>query len=327
MIDLHLHLDGSLPLRLASELAGKQGLGLSEEELRRALTVPKSCESLNDYLRCFELPVRLLQSGEALFRAAHSLACCLADQGLLYAEIRFAPQLHTERGLTQCQAVEAVRQGMRAALKEKERFSAQLILCCMRGAGDEKNRETVKTAEQFYGDGVCAVDLAGAEALYPTAGYRKLFSCARSLGLPFTIHAGEAAGPQSVWDALSFGAARIGHGVRAVEDPKLLDELVSRKVPLELCYTSNLQTKAAVSPEAFPLREYLRRGVCATVNTDNMTVSDVTLAGEYQKLERLGLTREERKALLNHAAQAAFLPESGKHRLLEEIRRREEGTA
>lgn len=298
MIDLHLHLDGSLPLGLVGELAEAQHYPLPRD-LEKALRAPEDCASLNEYLQCFDLPLALLQSAEALEQAAYALCAQLRGQGLLYAEIRFAPQLHTQEGMTQRQAVEAVCKGV-----ARSGFAAQTILCCMRGGADSINRETIDTAAAYLGRGVCACDLAGAEALYPTGQYRSLFAYARSLGVPFTIHAGEAAGPESIWAALGMGASRIGHGVRAREDPALVRELARRQVPLELCFTSNLQTKAVGSPEDFPLREYLAQGVCCTVNTDNMTVSGTTLAQEYQ---RLGLTPEERRILHENALRARFV--------------------
>lgn len=309
MIDLHLHLDGSLPPGLVMELAREQGAALPEG-LEKALRAPEDCASLNEYLRCFDLPLALLQNAEALEKAAYTLCVELRRQGLLYAEIRFAPQLHTRKGLSQSQAAEAVGRGI-----ARSKFPAQAILCCMRGGEGRANQETLEAAAKALGAGVCACDLAGAEALYPTKGYEGLFAHARSLGLPFTIHAGEAAGPQSVWDALEMGARRIGHGVRAGEDPALLEELAARQTPLELCLTSNLQTKAVPGPQAFPLREYLGRGVCCTVNTDNMTVSGTTLQEEYQKLASLGVARQEMAALLQNACKAAFLPEERRRAL------------
>ena len=142
---------------------------------------------------------------------------------------------------------------------------------------------------------------------------------ARSLQVPFTLHAGEAAGPESVRQALELGAQRIGHGVRAIEEESLLEELAQRQVPLELCPTSNLQTKAVPDLAHFPLREYLRRGLRATVNTDNMTVSRTTLSQEYALL---GLTGEERRALLRNSVEAAFLPEEDKRSLWQRVEAR-----
>lgn len=300
MIDLHLHLDGSLPPALVRELAQGQHFPLPGN-LEAALRAPQDCRDLNEYLERFDLPLALLQTADALERAAYALCTELQAQGLDYAEVRFAPQLHTREGLTQRQAVEAVCKGV-----ARSGFPAPAILCCMRGADEPLNRETIATAAAYQGRGVCACDLAGAEALYPTSQYRELFAYARSLGVPYTIHAGEAAGPESIWAALEMGASRIGHGVRAREDPALVKELAQRQIPLELCFTSNVQTKAVASPADFPLREYLAQGVCCTVNTDNTTVSGTTLREEYKKL---ALSPEEIKTVNRNAQKARFQKE------------------
>lgn len=190
----------------------------------------------------------------------------------------------------------------------------------MRGGGDEENEETLRITEKYLGHGVCAADLAGAEALYPTVRYRKLFAGAAAQGIPFTIHAGEAGGPQEILEAVSIGAKRIGHGVRAAEDPAVIELLLERKIPLELCYSSNLQTKAVRTPTDFPLRGYLQKGLCVTVNSDNRTVSGTTLNREYSLLRELGLTASEENHLLFYAAEAAFLPEREKAELMRRIR-------
>jgi len=317
MIDLHLHLDGSLAPALVRELAQTQGLPLPAGSLDEALSAPADCQSLNDYLRCFDLPVAVLQTRQALTQSVQELTARLQGQGLLYAELRFAPSQHTRQGLTQRQVVEAALAGLpQPPAQGRWSFGCQLILCCMRGGEEAANRETVEVAAHFLGKGVCAVDLAGAEALYPTQEYQPLFAYAQSLGVPFTLHAGEAAGPESVWQALELGAARIGHGVRAGEDPRLVEELARRRVPLELCPTSNLQTKAVPDLAHFPLKEYLAQGVAATVNTDNMTVSRTTLAQEFASLR---LSPQERRAVLLHSAEAAFLPPAQKAALRQAV--------
>lgn len=321
MIDLHLHLDGSLSPELCGRLAREQKVALPGGNIADFLGVPQNCGSLEDYLACFQLPVRLLQNREALALASYGLASRLADQGLLYSEIRFAPQLHTQKGLTQSQAVEAVWSGVTQAMGERQGFSAQLILCCMRGGEEAANWETFQTAQRFLGQGVCAMDLAGAEASYPVGDYRALFTQVGEAGVPFTLHAGEADGPQSVWGALELGASRIGHGVRAIEDPALVEELARRHIPLELCPTSNVQTKAVASLQGYPLREYLRHGLCATLNTDNMTVSRTTLREEYEKL---GLSSQERDRLLDNAVAASFLPPAAKDALGRRVREQRE---
>lgn len=305
LIDLHLHLDGSLPLHTVRELASMQGVSLpeSDRELMARLQVDEDCKDLNEYLEKFFFVVSLLQRKDAITTAAYQLAEELGQQGLLYAEIRFAPQLHTEKGLSQREVVEAAIEGIR-----KSDFHANLILCCLRNDCNRKeNLETVHLAKTYLGKGVCAADLAGAEALFPTADFAEEFTLANALGVPLTIHAGEAAGPESVVDALAFHPMRIGHGVRSMEDGVLVDRLAREGVPLELCPTSNLNTHIFGCMGEYPLRQFLSAGVRVTVNTDNMTVSGVTLESEYQRLmDTFSLTASELETLVRNAAAASF---------------------
>lgn len=305
LIDLHIHLDGSLSLASARALAEMQGIALPEDDeaLSRMLRVSDNCQSLNEYLEKFALPLTLLQTSEAISEAVLRLCRELAEQGLAYAEIRFAPQLHCERGLTQDAVVEAAIRGMK-----KSGFYASLILCCMRGGDNlQKNLLTVEVASRFLGKGVCAIDLAGAEALYSTDSFAEVFEYARSLSIPFTVHAGEADGPESVYAALSFGARRIGHGVRSAEDGALLKCLAESGVVLELCPTSNLNTRVFERIEDYPLRKLLDAGVRVTLNTDNTSVSNTTLAREYQLIaDTFSLTDSELAHLLQNSKEAAF---------------------
>lgn len=328
MIDLHLHLDGSLPPSLLIKLADMEGVVLperTEKELIPYLTAPKNCASLNEYLEKFSLPVSCMQSPQTLKEAARGLAHELAGQKMIYAEIRFAPQLHQQKNLSQKQVIEAVHQGLLSAREEVPALKTNLILCCMRGNDNqEANRETVRLAAEFLGNGVCAVDLAGAEALFPTEDFSELFQLARELNVPFTIHAGEAAGTESIRSAVDFGARRLGHGVRVIEHPALLEEIIKKRIPLELCMTSNLQTKALPEGTPYPLLNLLRRGAVVTVNTDNMTVSGTTIEKEFSALRAMGMTRKEEKQLLFHAADAAFVSEAERAELKQRIKNRQE---
>ena len=317
LIDLHLHLDGSLSLASVRELAAMQDIEIEEDDaaLLRKLQVSPTCRDLNEYLEKFDFPCSLLQTQAAITRSVSNLCAELADQGLLYAEIRFAPQLHLLKGLDQRQVVEAAIAGL-----DRKQFKANLILCCMRGSDNhEANLETVRAASQFVGKGVCAVDLAGAEALFPTENFEDLFALARELGVPYTIHAGEADGPESVYTALRFGAKRLGHGVRSVEDGALVARLAAEGVALELCPTSNLNTSIFEKIEDYPLRQLMAAGVKVTVNTDNMMVSGVTLASE---LEKLDLTKDELRILAKNAGEACFASPAVKEWLIGQIEAR-----
>ena len=301
LIDLHLHLDGSLSLASVRELAAMQNIEIEKDDakLLQKLQVSPTCRDLNEYLEKFDFPCSLLQTEAAITKSVANLCAELAEQGLVYAEIRYAPQFHLLKGLTQTQVVEAAIAGL-----DQEKFKANLILCCMRGSDNhEANLETVRVASRYVGKGVCAVDLAGAEALFPTENFEDFFALARELGVPYTIHAGEASGPESVYTALRFGTKRLGHGVRSIEDTALVERLAAEGVALELCPTSNLNTSIFEKIEDYPLRALMAAGVKVTVNTDNMMVSGVTLASE---LEKLGLTRDEMKILAKNAAEASF---------------------
>lgn len=314
LIDLHLHLDGSLSAETARALAAMQGIELPRDaaELDRMLHCPAGCRDLNEYLACFTLPLSLLQTGDALREAARRLLTELADKGFLYAELRFAPQSHGQKGMSQEQAIQAVLAGMQEAP-----IPSRLILCAMRGADNEAaNRETVQLAARYLGRGVAALDLAGAEAIFPTGQFAPLFALARELGVPFVIHAGEADGPESVAAALDMGPRRIGHGVRALEDPAVTARLARERVSLTVCPTSNLDTRVFDRLEDFPLRAMLDAGLVVTVNSDNMAVSGTDAGQELQRLtDCFGLRTEEVRQLLLNAADASFADESLKQQL------------
>lgn len=321
VIDLHLHLDGSLSLASVRQLAALQNIPLPETdaEILQLLQVSPDCRDLNEYLKKFAFPCSLLQTKEGLRTAVYNLCEELHAQGLLYAEIRFAPQLHTEKGLTQAEVTAAAIAGL-----QESRFCANLILCCMRGNDNRtENLETIRTAGAYLGKGVCAADLAGAEALFPTAHFEDVFALAKELEVPFTLHAGEAAGADSVSKALTFGADRIGHGVRSIEDPAVLQTLAETGIALELCPTSNLNTNMFSTLAEYPLRSLLDAGVTLTLNTDNMSVSHTTLAAEYQQIaDTFDLTETELKQFAINAAEASFADETTKAWLREKMQER-----
>lgn len=322
LIDLHLHLDGSLSVKSVKELAAMQNIEIpeNEEELLKLLRVNEDCKDLTEYLEKFAFPGKLLQTKEALALSVYNLQEELKEQGLIHAEIRFAPQLHTHNGLSQREVVEAAVEGL-----ERSDFSAQLILCCMRGNGNrEENLETVRLTKDFLGKGVCALDIAGAEALFPTKDFEDLFALARELEIPFTIHAGEADGPESVYKALEYGTKRLGHGVRSLEDPALIEKIAKEGITLELCPTSNIHTCIFPSIEEYPLRKLMEAKVRVTINTDNMTVSGTNLDNEMKKLiAAFNLTDDEIKDIARNSVRACFASEETKAALLEKIEKAE----
>lgn len=317
-IDLHLHFDGSLSLNTVRRLATGQNmqLPLSDVELKRLLTVGKDCKNLGEYLTKFDFPLSLLQTEQAIKEGMYLLCRELIEEGTVYAEIRFAPQLHQRKGLTQAQVVAAAVSGFRMS-----GIRGGLILCCMRGSDNFcENRETVDIAGEFLGNGVLALDLAGNEAGFPTQDFAQIFEIAKEKRIQYTIHAGEADGAYSVEMAIKMGASRIGHGVRSIENNDVLKILAKEKIPLELCPTSNLNTAIFKDISDFPIRELINSGVVVTVNSDNRTVSDTTAGRELKLLRENGLiTKAEEKELLNNSVKAAFCSDEEKKYLLKLI--------
>ncbi|MBR4078280.1 MAG: adenosine deaminase [Oscillospiraceae bacterium] len=319
-IDLHNHLDGSLPVETVLELARMSGVALPADTvdgIRAYLTVEPDCTSLNEYLEKFAIPVSVLQTEECLEKAVYDTMKDLDACGVCYAELRYAPGQHLQRGLTQEQVTAAAVRGLNKALAELP-IRGQLILCCMRGADEAVNRETIDVTRRFLGKGVCCADLAGAEALFPTADYKQLFAYAAEQGVPYVIHAGEADGPDSMWTAIEMGAKRIGHGIAAMQDEKLMAYLKDSGIALEVCVTSNVQTKGAASYEEHPILRMLDYGINVTMNTDNMTVSGTDLNNEANLIEScLGMTAQQENAMLENSVRAAFLSDEEKDALRE----------
>ena len=317
MIDLHCHLDGAITVLAAKKLAEIQNIRLpfeNDEELESLLSVPESCESLTEFLKCFALPLTLLQTKEGITEAVKLILDEKAEEGMKYIELRFAPQLHGERGLSQEDAVLAALEGLKGS-----KVHCNLILCCMRGEKlTEKNMETVRLAKKYLVEdgGVVALDLAGAEALFKTENFALEFGEAKKFGVPFTIHAGEADGWQSVKTALDFGAVRIGHGVRSWQNEDLLKYIEENNIVLEMCPNSNRQTKAVEDMSVYPLRKFLEMGIKVTVNTDDPAICRTTLQKEFEFLRKnYGLTKAEEKKLLLNAIDAAFTTEENKEKL------------
>ena len=317
-IDLHLHFDGSLSISNARALAALEGVVLPEDdnELKVALTVSPDCKDLGEYLTKFAFPLSLLQSEAAIEQGMYTLCRELDAEGCIYAEIRFAPQLHLDKGLDQRKVVEAAIRGFK-----RSAIDGGLILCCMRGDDNAAlNETTLEIAREYLGKGVVALDLAGNEAGFPTDSFASLFARARELQVPFTIHAGEADCAESVRSALAMGASRIGHGVRSIEDPALVDILAKNHIALELCPISNIQTTVFDDISEYPIRQFLKAGVAVTINSDNRSVSATTARQEMLLLKNtFALTDEEEKALLHSSVDAAFASEALKKKLHERV--------
>ena len=305
-VELHLHLDGSVNTKLASKLLNK-----TEKEIKDKMNAEK-VNNLEEYLEKFDLPISIMQTRENLIEISKQLALDLKEDNIIYAEIRFAPIFHTKEGLTQEQIVDSVLEGLNTVKEVK----TNLILCLMRGTSHEENLKTLFTAHKYLNNGVVGIDLAGAENLYPNSLYKKLIKKARALSIPITIHAGEASNYKSVVSALKMGAKRIGHGIKSVDNDKLINRLVKEKIVLEVCPTSNLQTKIIKTYNEHPIKKLYDKKVLVTINTDNKTVSNITLSKEYEKLHKtFNFNKENFKQMNINAINGAFISNQEKQKL------------
>jgi adenosine deaminase len=305
-IELHCHLDASVRVSTVAELGRKIGLDLPTP-LEPALIAPECCIDLADYLVRIDLALEVMQQREHLVRIGREVVEDLAADGVIYGEIRFAPQLHLRNGLGMQEVLNAVHEGLKQG-EQQTGMKAGLIVCCLRHESGERSLEIAKLAVDNR-DKVCALDLAGDEARYIGAPHAEAFALAKREGLRRTVHAGEAAGADSIREAIDLlGAERIGHGVRIAESDELQNRAKVARLPLEMCPLSNVQTRAASSLPEHPIDRLFRAGLHVTVNTDCRTVSLTTIAKEFERLEStFNWTLAEFHQCQRNSAEAAFV--------------------
>ena len=321
--DLHCHLDGSLRLTSILEMAEKQGVELpadTVEGLTAKLGVGEIRESLNDYLTAFDITLSVLQTEESLYRAAYELAEDAAKENVRYLEVRYAPILHVRNGLPLTQIVQAVFQGLSDAEKRMD-IRTGLIICGIRNQSPQTSFHLAELAIAFKNRGVIGFDLAGAEVDFPAKKHREAFQLILNNNINCTLHAGEAYGPESIAQAIHWcGAHRIGHGTRLSEDGDLLNYVNDHRIPLEVCLSSNLQTKTVTSIEQHPLRFYYDYGLRTTVNTDNRLISNTTVTDElYLAHTKLGMSLQDIQELILYGFKSAFLPFRERRDLLSRV--------
>ncbi|HEX4757549.1 MAG TPA: adenosine deaminase [Terracidiphilus sp.] len=283
-VELHLHLDCSLSYKAVARLTP----GVSREEYLRDFIAPARCTNLADFLLHAPRGFRLMQSEEALRVVTEDVIEQLVDDGVAYAELRFAPLLHLEKGLS-AERVVAVVERAAEDLTCATGIEVRLILCTLRHFNAEQSMQTAQLVEQFCGSRVAALDIAGDEAGFPLDAHLAAYQFAREHGLQRTAHAGEACGPESVWETLRMlNPQRIGHGTRSIEDAQLVDHLRREKIHLELCPSSNVQIIPSIAKwEEHPIDRLYRAGVSLSLNTDTRMLNPVTLTGEYLEMRRV----------------------------------------
>ena len=321
--ELHCHLDGSLRPSTLLELAREHGVPIpagDAEGVRRYMRVANA-HNLEEYLARFTTTVAVLQHASSLERAAYELVEDAARDGVRYIEVRNAPILNTRAGLSLVEVVEAMIRGLQRG-EQVHGVIARAIIIALRHMPPSTSMEIAELASAFRGNGVVAFDLAGAEAGYPAADHAAAFLYARERDLACTCHAGEGDGALSVRQAVHrCGAHRIGHATRLIEDPSLTEFVNDRRIPLEICLTSNVQTRVASTYAEHPLRRYVDLGMSVVLNTDNRLMSDTTLTDEYEHAAtEVGLTSDELCTIALNGFESAFLPWAERQALVARMR-------
>lgn len=320
--DLHVHLDGSVRIETILELAKEENISLptyDAKELTNLIVCGDHTESLDDYLRGFDIVNLVLQSKNSLRRAAYELAEDAAKENIRYMEVRYSPILHTQKGLKLTEISQAVIDG----LKDAERafnIKTGVIICGIRNMDPMTSLKLAELAIAFKNKGVIGFDLAGGEYDHPAKDHKEAFDLALRNNLNITIHAGEAYGPESIHQALHYcGTHRIGHGTRLVEDGDLLNYVNDHRIPLEICITSNHHTKSVPDLSNHPIDFYISYGLRVTINTDNRTISNTTLTDEYMlAIELFDLDYPVVKNLVLNGFKSAFIPYKQRARLINE---------
>ncbi|HGD2903993.1 TPA: adenosine deaminase [Streptococcus agalactiae] len=319
--ELHCHLDGSLSLPAIRKLANMADIILpsSDKELRKYVIAPAQTESLVDYLKTFEFIRPLLQTKEALRFAAYDVARQAALENVIYIEIRFAPELSMDKGLTASDTVLAVLEGLADAQKEFN-IVAPALVCGMRQSSHKTTKDIIKHIVDLAPKGLVGFDFAGDEFSYPTDSLVDLIQEVKRSGYPMTLHAGECGCAKHIADSLNLGIKRMGHVTALTGQRDLIKRFVEEDAVAEMCLTSNLQTKAASSIQSFPYQELYDAGGKITINTDNRTVSDTNLTKEYSLFVTYFGTKIEDFLVFNqNAVKASFTSDSEKDTLLHKL--------
>lgn len=317
-VELHLHLEGAIPLEALWELLQKYGgdpTVPTQSDLKRKFVY----RDFRHFIETWTWMNGLLRQYEDFTFAAEAVARDLERQNIRYAEVFYSPADFLPAGLQPERLTDAIRDG----LKRVPGVEVALVCDLVRNYGPEQGARMLACANEVRGLGVIGVGIGGAEDRFPPEAFAPVFRRAREMGFRTSAHAGEAAGPESVWGAIrALEVDRIGHGARAVEDPALVDYLAARKIPLELCVLSNVRTCVVPEVARHPARAYFQRGIPLSINTDDPTLFGNSLAEEYAVLCReLGFSQEDILLLIEQGIETSWLPDPRKGELLAQYRR------
>ncbi|MBF0715357.1 adenosine deaminase [Gemelliphila palaticanis] len=322
-LELHCHLDGSLSLDTIKQLAdmAKIEYPKNDNEFKKLVTVTKDANSLIDYLKTFDFIRPLLQTKEALRLAAYDVAKHAALENVIYLELRYAPELSMDEGLTALETLEAVLEGLKDAHKEFG-IEGKAIVCGLKHTPFELTKDIFENVVHLADKGLAGFDFAGDEENNPVSELEKAIKETQKLGLPLTFHAGECGCVKNIVDALNLGIKRIGHGTALALDDEAIKLLVEKGAAVEMCLTSNIQTKAMPSLEEFHYKKLYDAGAKITISTDNRTVSDTNLTKEYSLFNKyFGTETKDFYCFNKNAVEVSFTDEEQKQRLFNKLKK------
>jgi adenosine deaminase len=324
--DLHVHLDGSLRVKTAIDLAKANDIPLpsdEEDDVRNFLAVKGQVENLKTYLEKFDFTLKLMQDYDSIRRIAYELAEDASRENITYMEVRYSPILHQQKGMSLEQVVDAVLEGLRDA-ERKFPIRCGVIICGIRSFDPATSVRLAELTVPYKRKGVVGFDLAGGEYDNPAKDHAKAFYVVRKNCINCTVHAGEAYGPDSIHQAIhALGAHRIGHGTRLIEDEDLLNYVCDHRIPLEICLKSNVQTKTVLRIEHHPFKKYLDRQLRVTLNTDNRLISDTTMTDElWLAVQTWDLDFSQVKKVILNGFKSLFIPFDEKVRIYNEAKTR-----
>ena len=322
-VELHCHLDGSLRVPTILDLAKKDKVTLptsSYDKLSKLLVIGKTRGSLEDYIKRFDITLSVMQTPQSLSRTAYELIEDVAKENVRYIEIRYSPILHTGKGMTMGESVEAVREGLQRGQKDFG-VKSGIIVCGIRNISAAASLKLADLTVRYKNKGVVGFDLAGAEENFPAKDHQEAFYMILNNNINATIHAGEAYGPSSIHQAIHHcGAHRIGHGTRLKENKDLMNYVNDHRITLEICLTSNWQTRSIRSLKYHPLKYYYDQGIRVTINTDNRLMSGTTLTKEFLLAHKLfGFKLHDFREMIIMAMKSAFLPYAERKQMIRGI--------
>ena len=321
--ELHCHLDGSLRVSTILELATLQKVQLpadNQEDLHKFLAIKGKMKNLEEYLKIFDITLSVLQTPESLQRVSFELAEDCWNDSVRYVEVRYSPILHTQKGMTSSESVDAVKMGLDQAEAEFG-IKTGIILCGIRNISPEVSLKLADLAVQYKNQGVVGFDLAGAEENFPAKHHQEAFELILKKNINATLHAGEAFGPESIHQAIhACGAHRIGHGTRLKENEDLMAFINDHRIALEICLKSNIQTRSISSLKNHPFKYYFDQHLRVTLNTDNRLISNTTLSEEYYlAAETFNLTLQNIRTIIINGFKSAFLPHNERRDLIKTV--------